>query len=107
MSQYYFRTNEFFYIFGCQLVVSFLNTQPGVVNLLAGTSPFSIILWTFITICGIWNLDFFRYLIPPFCASYQISPLHVITLELEGVGSLSDVCAECLVSVSAAVDKIG
>ena len=38
--------------------------------------------------------------------SDQISPLHVITLELEGVGSLS-VCAECLVSVSAAVDKIG
>ena len=70
-----------FYIFGCQLIVSFLNTQPGAVSLLAGTSPFTIILWAFFTISGIWNLDFFRYLIPPFCVSDQISPLHVITLE--------------------------
>ena len=33
------------------------------------------------TIYGIWNLDFFRYLIPPFCATDQISPLQVVALE--------------------------
>ena len=69
-----------FYIFICQLIVSTLNNQPSVVNLY--TSPsFSFVLSMLVTIYGIWNLDFFRYLIPPFCVNDQISPLHVITLE--------------------------
>ena len=67
------------YIFVCQLEVSTLNNLPSVINLLAGAS-FSI-LKIFYTVSGIWNLDFFRYLIPPFCVSDQISPLHIITLE--------------------------
>ena len=66
------------YIFVCQLVVSTVNNQPSVVNLFASTSPFSLILRVFFTIYGIWNLDFFRSLIPPFCVSDQIGPLHVI-----------------------------
>ena len=70
-----------FYIFACQLIVSALNTQPSLVNLLANGSPISFILMVLLTICGIWNLDFFRYLIPPFCVSDQISPLHVVALE--------------------------
>ena len=61
-----------FYIFGCQLLVSSLNTQPGLVTMFGGTPPFSIILWAFFTVSGIWSLDFFRYLIPPFCVSDQI-----------------------------------
>ena len=69
------------YIFVCQLVVSTLNNQPSVVNLFASTSPFSLMLRVFFTIYGIWNLDFFRSLIPPFCVSDQIGPLHVIILE--------------------------
>ena len=70
-----------FYIFGCQLTVSLVNTQPCVLSVFAVTSPLSIIQYAIFTTSGIWNLDFFRYLIPPFCASDQISPLHVITLE--------------------------
>ena len=70
-----------FYIFGCQLIVSLVNTQPCVLSVFAVTSPLSIIQYAIFTTSGIWNLDFFRYLIPPFCASDQISPLHVIALE--------------------------
>ena len=67
------------YIFVSQFAVSTLNNQPSIVNLLTSAS-FSI-LKVFFTISGIWNLDFFRYLIPPFCVSDQISPLHVVALE--------------------------
>ena len=70
-----------FYIIVSQIIVSNLNSRPSLVNLLANGSPISFILMVLLTICGIWNLDFFRYLIPPFCVSDQISPLHVITLE--------------------------
>ena len=70
-----------FYIFMCQIIVSTLNNQTSLVNLLASGSPVSIILRVFYTIYGIWNLDFFRYFIPPFCVSDQIGPLHVVALE--------------------------
>ena len=68
------------YIFVCQLVVSIVNSHLDTVNLFTGAS-FSFILRVLYTIYGIWNLDFFRSLIPPFCVSDQIGPLHVITLE--------------------------
>ena len=34
-----------------------------------------------ITFYGIWNLDFFRFLIPPFCISNAMSTLHTLALE--------------------------
>ncbi len=34
-----------------------------------------------VTIGGIWNLDFFRYLYPPFCISPHYSTLSVISFE--------------------------
>ena len=128
MSQYYFWTNEFLHIWMSVSIVSFLNTQPGVVTLLASTSPFTIILWVFFTVSGIWNLDFFCYLIPPFCVSDQINPLHVITLEYvvafypllltvivyicvqlhaRGCWVIVCLCRVFSVSVSAAVNKVG
>ena len=67
------------YIFVCQLAVSKLNNLSAIVNTLTSGS-FSI-LKVFFTLSGVWNLDFFRYLIPPFCVSDQTSPLHVIALE--------------------------
>ena len=33
-----------------------------------------------ITFYGIWNLDFFRYIIPPFCVSPYIKPIHITFL---------------------------
>ena len=62
------------FILACQLGISTVNYT---LNTLKDTN----FLLGLITICGIWNLDFFRYLIPPFCASDQISPLLVITVE--------------------------
>ena len=67
------------YIFVNQLAVSALNNEPSIVNTLTSGS-FSILKVVF-TLTGVWNLDFFRYLIPPFCVSDQISPLHVVALE--------------------------
>ena len=65
------------YIFVCQLIVSALN-----LSITFESTSFSHgILLTFGTIYGIWNLDFFRYIIPPFCACDQISQLHVVALE--------------------------
>ena len=32
-------------------------------------------------LCGIWNLDFFRHLIPPFCVSRHLTNLQALTLE--------------------------
>ena len=68
------------YIFVCQLAVSTLNDLPRLVDLFTSAS-FSFISRILISIIGIWNLDFFRYLIPPFCVSDQISLLHVVALE--------------------------
>ena len=35
----------------------------------------------FVTLGGIWNLDFFRFIIPPFCISDRLTNLHVLTME--------------------------
>ena len=83
-----------------------------------------VVVLIFGTIYGIWNLDFFRYLIPPFCATDQISPLQVVALEytvafypllLTAIAYICvqlhardcQVCGVCFVSVSAAVDEGG
>ena len=66
------------YIFACQLVVSAITWS---ITFESMSVIFHVVVLTLSTIYGIWNLDFFRYLIPPFCASDQISPLHVVALE--------------------------
>ena len=30
---------------------------------------------------GFWNLDYFRYLIPPFCVSQELKNIHVLALQ--------------------------
>ena len=66
------------YIFACQLIVSAINWSIT----FESTSVFiHIVVLTLSTIYGVWNLDFFRHLIPPFCASDQISSLRVVALE--------------------------
>ena len=34
-----------------------------------------------LVLCGIWSLDFFRFVIPPFCVSSNIKTVHVLALE--------------------------
>ena len=38
-------------------------------------------LQVLLVLCGIWSLDFFRPVIPPFCVSSNIKAVHVVTLE--------------------------
>ena len=44
-------------------------------------SRLKILLHLVRMLCGIWNLDFFRYLIPPFCVSRYLNNLWALTLE--------------------------
>lgn len=45
------------------------------------TNPFIRIGWTLaIFLCSIWNLDFFRVLVPPFCISENINNLQAVLL---------------------------
>ena len=113
------------FIFAMQLILSLINFS--VIH--ESTSKLNHVFVVIgCTIYGIWNLDFFRYLIPPFCATDQISPLQVVALEytvafypllltviayilcvqymLETAESWF-VCGVCFVSVSAAVDRGG
>ena len=44
-------------------------------------SRLKILLHLVRMLCGIWNLDFFRHLIPPFCVSRHLNNLRALTLE--------------------------
>ena len=41
----------------------------------------SLLLQAVRVLCGFWNLDFFRYLVPPFCVSSNLSTLQALSLE--------------------------
>ena len=43
--------------------------------------PYIISTLAFVTFGGFWNLDFFRFIIPPFCISDRLTNLHVLTLD--------------------------
>ena len=51
-----------------QIVLYTINSQPGEIDS-------HLIVKLLLTILGIWNLDFFRYVIPPFCISDHYSTL--------------------------------
>ena len=40
-----------------------------------------VALQVLLVLCGIWSLDFFRSVIPPFCASSNIKAVHALALE--------------------------
>ena len=40
-----------------------------------------VVLQVLLVLCGIWSLDFFRSVIPPFCVSSNIKTVHALTLE--------------------------
>ena len=71
----------------CQLFISGVNfySSPSLQHItnLSFTEPknfkyFAIGIFTFY---GLWNLDFFRYLVPPFCISNKMSTMQVIALD--------------------------
>ena len=67
------------FIFVCQVISVLINLQPYVflnMSPLIGTETIVAS-----TIYGFWNLDFFRYVIPSFCVSEQLTPIQVLALE--------------------------
>ena len=43
--------------------------------------PFLYLLQTVRVLCGFWNLDYFRFLVPPFCVSSHLSNMQALSLE--------------------------
>ena len=65
----------FFY---SHIVVTSLLYKPLLMHFETGyISNFLSILITFY---GFWNLDFFRYILPPFCVSPKLQRIHIVTL---------------------------
>ena len=48
---------------------------------LSGFKNLSILLQIVRMFCGFWNLDFFRFLVPPFCLSSNLNNLQALNLE--------------------------
>ena len=51
------------------------------VHYTADSTASHFLVVTVVTFFGIWNLDFFRYFIPPFCISSDLTTLHTLALE--------------------------
>ena len=65
------------FIFVCQVGVNQVNMSP---HFTMSPALYYLEL-TFLTLGGIWNLDFFRYIIPPFCVSNTLTGLQAASLE--------------------------
>ena len=68
------------FIFACQFLTSVGSMSPSYSDVILPKHIHGLAL-TFTALYGIWNIDFFRFLIPPFCASNQLGPIHVIALD--------------------------
>ena len=66
------------FVFYCQIGVSTFLVMSN--RYLFDTTLTYKFLNILITFYGIWNLDFFRYIIPPFCVSPNLKPIHIIFL---------------------------
>ena len=50
--------------------------------LVYSTNSFTLVLFhVAFSMCGIWNLDFFRFSVPPFCVSGSINNVYAVALE--------------------------
>ena len=67
------------FIFFCQFFSLCTNAHPYVYLNASSFLHFATIVLS--TFYGFWNLDFFRYVIPPFCISDQLTPIQVVALE--------------------------
>ena len=73
------ETNAF--VFLCQFIACASTLASPYIYVhynLTATHFFVVAVVTFV---GIWNLDFFRYCIPPFCISSDMTTLHTLALE--------------------------
>ncbi len=67
-------------VYVSQVVLFYINRYPNSL-LIARNVTTSFFIKTALTIYGVWSLDFFRYIIPPFCITEGLSMLNVISME--------------------------
>ncbi len=68
------------FIFFCQLFGIIFQVNPSLKVYVEAYS--NSILFSLVSILiNIWNLDIFRYIIPPFCVSTKLNDLHILLLE--------------------------
>ena len=72
------------YIFACQLTASAINLSIT----FESTSFIHVLVLTFGTIYGIWNLDFFRYIVPPFVLVIRLVHFMLLLLSIPWLSTL-------------------
>ena len=68
-------------VFMSQIVVYTIRLNVPLHMLINEVSGLHVALQVLLVLCGIWSLDFFRSVIPPFCVSYNIKNVHALALE--------------------------
>ena len=71
------------FVFLCQMLTcaSTLTNSYMYVQYIVTSSVSHYFVLSLVTFFGIWNLDFFRYFIPPVCISSDMSTLHTLALD--------------------------
>ena len=73
-----------YFVFSCQFITcvnTFTNYSYVYVQPVTDLTAIQFLGLAVETFYGIWNLDFFRYFIPPFCISSDMTTLHTLALE--------------------------
>jgi len=82
--QCYFSTIKInVFVFFCHIAVYTLCLQPDFYLFCVDElGEFShVLLKVMLALCGLWNVDFFYPLVPPFCVSPNMKNLHTFALE--------------------------
>ena len=68
------------FVFLCQFIAC-VSTLSHPYMYGSGSTAIQAYILAILTFVGIWNVDFFQYLIPPICISSDMSTLHTLALE--------------------------
>lgn len=70
------------YVMYCQLIVFAFTVDIEAVNVIRAeiNGGIYVLLNIVIMFYGVWNLDFFRYIVPPFCVSSHLKIIHIVFL---------------------------
>ena len=80
------------FVFFSQVVVStFLN--HGAELKFQNPTAYSFVLIV-VTLYGFWNLDFFRYILPPFCVSSELKHIHILLIDY--ISAFYPLCLICI-----------
>ena len=71
----------YIFIVVCQIVINVVNYFASPLLYDVEQTITAYIYLITLTFYGIWNLDFFRYLVPPFCISSKMTTMQVIALD--------------------------